>query len=164
MTKPMSTFGKVVLALVLIIATSWGYGEYKTRKISAQYVEALSDTCKKATVGIEGAYDALSSPGLTYVERLRATRSAQRDFAAAERILGIGLEGLDRGTLLQGTIGYSLYTSELERLIEFSLDDLMDIAIAQGDPESIADGQAYEGFSILQDRVSQVQEICSKYK
>jgi hypothetical protein len=107
--------------------------------------------------------NAVSSQSYNYVEMLQSTRSAQRNLEIAQRVLNLGLSEIDTG-FRTGTILYRLHAKDLGDIIENSIDDSIDIAIEQWNPESINNGYALEGIEITHGRLDRVNEICNQYK
>ena len=161
--KRISLFWKIVLVVVVFGAANEFYENHKISTAVSQYKEVLSRTCKIAEPGLNDIYIALNSPGDNYVTVLQKVGAAEDELLSAERILRIGTSEIDGSKFSIETFRLKDNEWFLRTTIESSLNDSMDIAIAQGDPESIASGRAADGVKLVADRLETVKEICEKY-
>jgi len=157
----------IIVVLSLGVAATVVYVDYNNKKIEAKYREVLSQSCSFAQRAITDIYDAVSSDSMSYSEILVKTRQSEQELETAKRILDYGKIGIDSvgmSTRSAKSFTYSWDMSMLKRLIELTISDSIDIAIAIGDIESIQDGSAEEGVELAQRRAVGATSTCSEYK
>ena len=151
---------------VIGIAVSLGilYVENNNKKIITKYRDTLSQSCEASKSAFTKILNAVESDSLPYSIKLKQTRSAEESLTTAKRILDYGELDIESSGLRFGIefVSYSLDVSFLRRLLEDTMADAIDIAIAQGDPESLEDGSAEEGLEILRSRIDYLEQICSE--
>jgi hypothetical protein len=163
--KPVIVF---VLVLIVAVALVTIFVNSNNKKIASKYADTLSQSCAIMQPVFSDLYTDISSDELSYSEMLVKTRQSERELATAKRILDYGM--LEINSISFNTFGaysnwmmYSWDTNSLQRAIDAATSDSIDIAIAQGDIESIEDGRAEEGLEILKRRTSNVNSVCNEY-
>jgi hypothetical protein len=156
----------IVVSIVLsaVVAIAVLYVDLNNKKIASKYIDTLSQSCKVTKSAFSEILDAVESDTLTYSEKLKETRAAEDSLITSKRILDYGISDIESSGFRFGLefVSYSLDVSSLRNLVEDTMADAIDIAIAQGDPESLEDGSAEEGLETMQRRIDYLEQICSK--
>jgi hypothetical protein len=153
----------IFISISLVISIYSFYVHANNKKIRTLYQDTLSESCSFALSGLTSIYTSVTSNEMQYSRQLIETRAAQDKLETAGRILDSGIQEIkSSGLRTDGDfILYSLNADSLKRLVDDTIADSIDIAIAQGDPESLQDGSAEEGLGIIQRRITYLNEICN---